>query len=286
MFGLFSNKKEEGKKENTENPEFLKLIEKWDLFLNKMETRFNESLVNAKEALLDNLEESDYDINPTLTAWHGIKAQLMDLGNKVDTTFDEKVLPQMKEYKEHYDLLDEAAKGRHLREQVIFKKIERFEVEIEGEISMRFYNHAVNFLNEDFNCTQCSAKIEVRKDIFHAHYVTCDYCNTVNTFTPNDKISQIRWVVDNIAKLKALNKWDEMTNAENEFGNLRPPNEGQDNTFYIKAFEKREKTSREFWTKYFTERAVYLPEYSETIEHDTDVKMKWFYEERKRELGF
>ncbi len=288
MFGLFSNKKKENKKEQeqVENPEFLKLVAKWDVFLEKMETRFNESLVNAKEALLENLEESNYDINPTMTAWHGIKSQLMAMGNKVDTTFDEKVLPQMKAYKEHYDLLDEAAKGRHLREGVIFPKIDRFEIEMEGEVSQRFYNHAIQFLNENFNCTQCSAKIEVRKDIFRAHYVTCDYCNTVNTFTPNDKISQIRWIVDNIAKLKALNEWDAMQKAEKEFSDLRPPREGQDNAFYIAAFEKREKTSRAYWTKYFTERAVYLPEYAETIEHDTDVKMKWFYEERKRELGF
>ena len=284
MFGLFRNKTE--KKQEIENPEFLKLVKKWDTFLNKMETRFNESLINAKEALLENLEESNYDINPTLTAWQSIKSQLMAMGDKIDTTFDERVLPQMLNYKEHYNLLDEAAKGRFLREGVIFPKIERFEIEIEGEISNRFYHHAVNFLNENFNCTQCSARIEVRKDIFHAHYITCDYCNTVNTFTPNDKISQIRWVVDNIAKLKALNEWDKMKNVEKEFSNLRPPSKKQDNTFYIKAFEKREKTLRAFWTKYFTERSTFLPEYTETIEYDTDVKMKWFYKERKYELGF
>ncbi|HHH49632.1 MAG TPA: hypothetical protein ENK52_01490 [Saprospiraceae bacterium] len=285
MFGLFSNKKEK-KQEKQDHPEFLKLVEKWDAFLYKMETRFKESLVNAKEALFENLEESDYDINPTMLAWQGIKSQLMAMSDKVDATFDDKVLPQMLEYKEHYELLDEGAKGTHLREDIIFKQIDRFEIELEGEISTRFYNHAVSFLNGDFRCTQCGGKIEVRKDIFHSHYVSCDYCNTVNTFTPSDKIAQIRWVVDNIAKLKALNEWEAMQNAENEFGDLQPPSEGQDNRAYVKAFEKREQTTRTFWKKYFTERAVYLPEYTETIEHDTDVKMKWFYEERKRELGF
>ncbi len=281
--GFFSKKKEAPKQEH---PEFIKLVEKWDSFLNKIETRFNESLVNAEEAILDNLDESDYDISPTLGAWQGIKSQLMDLGNKVDTTFDEKVLPQMKEYKEHYDLLDEAAKGTYLRENIIHKRIERFEIVIEGKVSKQFYDHAVKHLNKDFQCTQCSAKIEVRKDIFHAHYVSCEYCNTVNTFTPNDKIAAIRWVVDNIAKYDVIAEWDAMTKSQEEFDNIRPPGENQDKTEYIAAYKNREDTQRAFWTAYFTKRSDFLPQYKETIEHDVDVKMRWFYEERKRDLNY
>lgn len=281
--GFFSKKKEVPKQEN---PEFLKLVEKWDDFLHKMETRFNESLVNAKEALLDNLEESDYDITPTMTAWFSIKQQLMALGNKVDTTFDEKVLPQMRAYKEDYELLDQRLKVRHLREDVIFKKIDLFEIEVEGEVSQRFYNHAIQFLNKDFNCTQCSAKLEVRKDIFRSHYVSCDYCNTVNTFMPNDKISQIRWVVDNIAKYNSINEWKAKENAENEYKKLRSWREGEDISQHKIAIKKWEDALRTYWTKYFTLRSEFLSEYAETIAHDTDVKMKWFYEQRKRDLNY
>jgi len=282
--GFFSKKKTETPKEET--PEFLALVAKWDSFLDKIKTRFFESLVNAEEALIDNLEESDYDINPTMTAWHGIKAQLMALGNKVDTTFDEKVKPQMLQYKEEYDILDEDAKGTFLREKIIFNGIARFEIVLEGKVSTKFYNHAISFLNEDFNCTQCSAKIEVRKDIFRPHYVSCDYCNTVNTFTPNDKISQIRWVVDNISKYKAINEWDAKIIAKNELNKLRSWSEGEDITPFKIALKKQEDTGRTFWLKYFTERSEYLPEYKETIEHDIDVKMKWFYEKRKREYNY
>jgi len=282
--GFFSRKKEETPKQ--ENPEFTALVEKWDTFLEKIKTRFFESLVNAEEALMDNLEESNYDINPTMTAWQGIKAQLMALGDKVDTTFDEKVKPQMLQYKEHYEILDQAAKGTHLREKIIFDKIDRFEIVLEGKVSLKFYNHAVQFLNEDFHCTQCSAKIEVNKDIFHAHYVTCDYCNTVNTFTPNDKISAIRWVVDHIAKYKVIADWDAMQEAREKYNELRSWSQGEDMTKHKIALKEREDTERKFWTNFFTERAVYLPQYKETIEHDTDVKMKWFYEERKREFGY
>ena len=278
--GFFSKKKEIPKQEN---PEFLKLVEKWDVFLHKMETRFNESLINAKEAILDNLEESDYDINPTMTAWLSIKQQLKALGDKVDITFAEKVLPQMRVYKDN--LLDQRVKATHLIE-VIFKKIALFEIEIEGEFSQRFYNHAIQFLNKDFNCTQCSAKLEVRKDIFRSHYVSCDYCNTVNTFVPNDKISQIRWVVDNIAKYKSITEWKAKENAENEYKKLRSWREGEDISQHKIAIKNWEDTLLTYWTKYFTLRSEYLPEYAETIAYDTDVKMKWFYEQRKRDLNY
>lgn len=285
MFGLFNKDKKERKKEQ-DTPEFIALVKKWDDFLAKIEARFNESLVNAEEAILDNLDASNYDIGPTLQAWRGIKSQLMDLGDKVDSTFDDKVLPQMLELKKHYDLLDEKGKGTHLRENIIYKKLRRFEIVIEGKVSTQFYNHAVKFLNKDFKCTQCSAKLEVRQDVFHSHYVSCDYCNTVNTFTPNDKITQIRWVVDNIARYNAIEEWDTMKKAKNDFRDLRPPDDDQDKAEYIAGYKKREDTERAFWIKYFLNRSEFLPQYKETIEFDVGVKMEWFYEERKRELNF
>ena len=285
MFGLFSNKKD--KKEETQklHPEFLKLVEKWDGFLYKIETRFNESLLNAEDAILENLDDSDYDLTPTMRAWQGIKSQLMGLTEKIDETYDEKVAPQMLEYIEQWDAIEQGQKGTILRES-IFERIERFEITIEGKVSQKFYNHAIKLLNEDFNCTQCSAKLEIRKDIFRSHYVDCQYCNTVNTFTPNDKIAQIKWVADNIAKYNVIDKWDAMKKAQKEFQEIRNPHEDEDKTIYTAGFKKREETERVFWTAYFTERSNFLPDYKETIEHDTDVKMKWFYEERKRMLNF
>jgi len=153
-------------------------------------------------------------------------------------------------------------------------------------VSLMFYNHAISLLNEEFKCTQCSAKIEVNKGIFHAHYVTCDYCNTVNTFTPSDKILAIRWVVDNIAKYKVIDRWDAMQKARENYHKLRSWSPGEDMTKHKAALKAREETERAFWTGFFTERAAYLPQYKETIAYDTDVKMKFFYEERKSGFGF
>ena len=184
MFGLFKNKKET----KQDSPEYLELVEKWDTFLSKIETRFQESLVHAEEAVMDNLVESDFNIEPSMRAWNGIKSQLMGMMQKIEDTFEHKVEPQMLEYKEKWDVLDQDQKGIQLGES-IYHRLERFERIVEGKISQRFYDHAIQLLNEDFHCCQCSGKLEIKKDIFRTHYVNCGYCNTVNTFTLNIVIS-------------------------------------------------------------------------------------------------
>ena len=44
---MFGFSKKDSKEERKNQPEYLALVEKWDTFLAKMETRFNESLVHA-----------------------------------------------------------------------------------------------------------------------------------------------------------------------------------------------------------------------------------------------
>ena len=278
MFGF--GKKEE--KEETQNPEFLALIAKWDSFLEKIETRFTESLAPAEEAVLDQLEEGNYDMVSNMTAWSGIKSQLLKLEDKIETTFDEKVGPQMLEYIERWDLIDQDQKGVKLRES-FRPRIERFEIILEGKVAQRFYNHAIQFLNEDFHCTQCSGKLEIKKDIFRTHYVGCDYCNTTNTFTPNNKITEIRWVVDNIAKHKALKEWDEKEKAREDCKSIRSPRDEDSKTELANAYDLWEEKEKAFWTTYFTERATYVSDYKDTIVYDVEVKMEWaFYDDKKR----
>ncbi len=283
MFGLFKNKKENDS-EHT-HPEYIQLIDKWDAFLSKIETRFSEMLVNAEEALLENLVESNYDINPTLRAWSGIKSQLMALADKIDETFEHKVEPQMLEYAKSWVVIDQDNKGTQLRES-IFSRLERFQIILEGKISERFYEHAYHFLNENFNCTQCGATLDIKKEIFRSHYVSCHYCNTVNTFTPNDKISQIRWIADNIARYRAISEWDQMKKSEADYHDIPCKAEHEDQGENIAAFEEREKKERAFWNRYFEERSSILPEHKESLDHDVEVKMSYLYEERKREFNF
>ncbi|MEX0272809.1 MAG: hypothetical protein AB3N16_00350, partial [Flavobacteriaceae bacterium] len=279
MLGLFKGKKDQ-RDEKLNQPEYFALVQKWEIFLKKIEERFHESLVHAEEAVLENLEVSNFDLTPTLTSWQGIKAQLMQLMDKSETTFDEKVKPQMLEFIEEWEVIDEEHKGTHLRE-AMYEQMERFEIVMEGKASLKFYEHALTLLNEHFHCSQCQAQLEVKKDIFRSHYVSCDYCNTVNTFTPNDKIAQIKWVVDNIAKYRAIGEWDAMREAHNQYIELPCKATHEDQSELLEAFRLKEDKERCFWEKFLSERYTLLPEYKDSFEHDLMVKMKHLTEEKE-----
>lgn len=285
MFGF--GKKEQKEDSKLTNPNFLALVTKWEAFLSKIDARFEESLQNAEEAILENLVESDYDIHATVIAWQGIKSQINKLSDKIEDTFDNTVKPQMAEYVESWNLIDQDQKGTILRES-FYERISRFELILEGKLGEAFYNHAIKHLNKPMQCTQCSAKIEVKKDIFRSHYVSCDYCNTVNTFTPNDKIAKISWVVDNIAKYKSLEAWDASRLALNNYNDL--PNRADDDELAraksIEAFKIREDKERAFWTKFFEEKYKLSSENKDTFEHDLEVKMQFIYKERKQKYNF
>jgi DNA-directed RNA polymerase subunit RPC12/RpoP len=265
---MFSKKSEQHKP----SPEFLQLVERWEVFLKKMETRFFDLLEQAEEAVMDNLVERDFDLNPTTRAWQSMKSQLHMVIDKIHDTFDSKVRPSMEKYDKQYRFaIEESVKGDRLREQ-LFHKLDRYEIELEGRLAQRFYDHAITFQNESFNCSQCGAKLEISKDIFRSHYVACSFCNTINTFKPNSKLLNIQWsVVDNIAKHHCLAEWDAMSAAYAHYHSLRDDREAQ-----IAAIKQIESKTRAYWEKYLKERICLISEYKESYKQDLKAKMNSF----------
>jgi hypothetical protein len=127
----------------------------------------------------------------------------------------------------------------------------------EGKLSQKYYDHAIELINRDFFCTQCNAPLQVKKDLFRAHYITCNYCSAVNTFEPETKYATIGWnVVDNMAALYALQEYKAMLQAK-ESGAAA----------YAKAV-------RVYYEKYFDERIKLMPHTADTREQDIEKKIK------------
>ena len=273
------------KQEQIIDPEFQKLVEKWDGFLLKIESRFQESLIDAEQALLENLISSNYDFITTIKAWQGIKSQIRGLGDKLHTSYKEKVEIQMLNYREKNKLTEQRKKGTKLREAFL-KKIEHFEIIIEGKISINYYNHAKLLLHERHQCTQCGALLTINKNVFNSQYVSCNYCNTVNTFIPNDKIYQIKLAIDKITKYKAIKEKDALNKALKKLFKLPPFSDGDKIFKYKVLLNQQESAERAYWQKYFSERYRLLPEAKDSFDHDVDVKMNGFYKNRKRKYNY
>lgn len=249
------------------------LIQRWDVFLNKIETRFNESLQHAEEACVAQLHTTDFEYENVLRAWQGMKAQIHELIQKIDSVWHTKVRPEMRAAGEFYH--EQGYKASDANDRLI-GELFMFERQLEGKLSQQFYDHAIQIANKKASCSQCDADLEIKKDIFRAQYITCDYCNTVNTVEPETKFLKIGWgIIDNIAALKAQYEYGAMQKASEVLSQLRKTE--RDDSHWS-AYENAYYT---YWKKYFEERIKLNSDAKERYEADMQRKQTEF-EEYKR----
>lgn len=249
------------------------LVQRWDGFLKKIEDRFHESLQHAQEACLEQLVETDYDYETVYRSWQGMKAQIHELIQKIDSVWQDKVRPEMLEIGDFY--IDEGYKASDTNDRLI-EELFAFERQLEGELSKKFYDHAIQIANKKASCSQCDADLEIKKDIFRAQYITCHYCNAVNTLEPETKFIKIGWgVVDNIAAVKAQKEYDAMEKASNVLSKLRKSEIGESH------WSSYENAYYAYWEKYFNERIKLNSDAAERYHADMQRKQTEF-EDYKR----
>lgn len=255
------------------------LIQRWDAFLNKIEIRYTESLQQAEDACLAQLVETDYDYYTVYRSWMGMKAQINNIITKIDETWSNNVRPQMVAINSNdYFYEDESWKASELSDN-LHGKMERFQTILEGKLSQRFYDHAITIANQNFNCSQCSSPLTVKKDLFRAQYVTCAACNSVNTFEPETKFIQIGWnVIDNIVTVQCLPLYDKMQEAIEVIHQTRVENYTDD------IWNKYKATYFTYWETFFKERIKLKSDASDRYEDDMERKRTEFetYQKTRR----
>ncbi len=243
------------------------LITRWDSFLGKITTRFHESLAHAEEACVDQLIESGYEYETVFIAWQGMKAQIRELIGKIDSTWSEKVAPEMRAIGDFW--IDHYHKGSEVSD-TLEETLGAFERALKGRLSQQFYDHAILLAEQKHKCTQCDASIVLKKDIFRAQYVTCRYCNTVNTIEPEATFMKIGWgVVDNIAKVRAQAEYDRLRQTEEALREQRKPVDAT----YWQAYET---AYFNYWERFFRERNLLDSESIKRLEADRERKRTEF----------
>jgi hypothetical protein len=231
------------------------LVARWDNFLFKIEQRFQESAQQGEQAVLDSLEENGYDYYVSIGALYAIKSQINEsLLIKIDDTWRNQVEPAMRTDGDYW--VDEMHKGYNLNEQ-LHEQISLWLFVTEGKLSKKYYDYAIGLVNKNFYCTQCNSPIQIKNNFFKSHYITCQFCNTVNTFEPSTKYAQIGGnVIDNIAAFSAFDEYVEMRKAS-KIGGIK----------YKAAY-------RIYLEKYFQERIKLLPETEATYDEDMALEMR------------
>jgi len=243
------------------------LIQRWDAFLAKIEARFNDSLMHAEEACKEQLVETDYEYQTVMRSWGGMKAQMYTLIKKIDETWHAKVGPAMQALGDFAH--DESNKAYELNDKLI-TALEKFHRKLEGELSQLFYDHAIKIASKEAQCSQCDATITLQKNIFRAQYITCAYCNAVNTVEPETKFVKIGWgVVDNIAAMRHVADYEKMQHAVEAIQDYR----GKAPDAYWETYEAAYVT---YWDKFFKERIMLNADAADRLEEDLARKRKEF----------
>jgi hypothetical protein len=270
--------------ENLLNP----IRERWNMFLNKIEERFHETLTQAQQLLPQVLDLQNFDTKPILVAWSGIENQAKQLISKIQDTWHEKVDPSLEEFKELEEnkleenggSLDEFYTGFNFiycKEQdrgietsyKLEKALKSYEVKTLAEIGRKLQLKAHEILSGNFNCSQCKAPLPVQKNFFRAYYQTCDYCQTVNTFEPGTIARNVEhFALHAIAEEQAIDNYFVYADIERLYKNQRDD-------------EPRKISAQQVLDSYLLYLDVYLkariaiiPEYEKRYKKDRAAKLE------------
>lgn len=250
------------------------LVQRWDLFLMRIEERFHLSMAHMEEAVLHSLDENGYDHYGSFRTLQAIRSQVQDgLLARIDVTWQEQVEPAMRQLDGPW--WDELKKGPELGDR-LHAALTRQVLIVEGRLSQRSYDHAIQVAGRDFRCAQCQGPLTIQADVFRAHYVPCPHCTAVNTFEPEARYVQIGWnVVDNIARLNALAEHDAWQAAEARL-------HGSDPSTWEERHEAHRAAYLRYQTRFHTERAALLAEARATREADIQQAMAAFDRQYQR----
>lgn len=196
------------------------LVTRWESFVQKTETRFQETLQQSTEMLTEQLKDTDYDYNTTFRTWQAVKDKIFALINTIETTWNYKVEPLMKK---------EGDAWMNLRlsvgdiENSLHQQLEVYDVYIQGKLSELQYQHLLPLVDKDYHCTQCGAVVRINPKIFRAQYITCNACNTTNTIDLETKFVFLLHNLDDIAAYRSIEAYKAMQNALTKIQDCRPP---------------------------------------------------------------
>lgn len=196
------------------------LITRWESFVQKTETRFQESLQQSTEMLVQQLQETDYDYNTTFRTWQAVKDKIFALIDTIGTTWKHKVEPLMKKEGDAWVNVRDSVSSIENR---LHNELEVYHLSIQGQLAERTYNHLLPLVDKDYFCTQCGAPIRIKTNIFRAQYITCNACNTTNTIDLETKFVFLLHNLDDIAAYRSIDAYKAMQNALSKIQDCRPP---------------------------------------------------------------
>lgn len=227
-------------------------LARWEAFLAQIAARHAAICAEAEEGSRAALAACDHDVTPLSHAWMAVNDRLMDLEQRIASTWHEKVEAvfeaegldrglQLRELERGNDLAFELENRREITEQRSFALAAR-------ELHGRALRAQV-----DRSCGHCGVELPIPVT-YRAINVSCRHCGTRVTFEPG---TVARMAVASgshaLAWEAAMPEWIAMRRAERAIRLHRSP-------VPLALLKAHEHAQIAYWWKYFSTKAHFEPE--------------------------
>ncbi|UUV22375.1 hypothetical protein [Paenimyroides aestuarii] len=196
------------------------LVTRWESFVQKTQQRFDETLTESTQLLIEQLQDTDYDYQTVFRTWSAVKNQIFQLIDTIDNAWNHKVEPLLKKEGDAWYTVRLSVGDI---ENNLHQRLEVHDLYIQGKLSELQYQHLLPNVNKDYNCTQCGAIVRINPKIFRAQYITCNACNTTNTIDLETNYVHLVHQLESIAAYQNLELFKTMQSALAELQAERPP---------------------------------------------------------------
>lgn len=203
MFGLFKKSGNEQNKPSPAEQEMQQTMERFFVFLEKLEAKMKEF---SETAIPELIEIKATDSDEYKRGYHRMKAavlgQFESIRKKADEVREEKIGCFDYEndetgFSKAYYNFREACYSRH---EQFEKKYNTYTQQVEQtdqedfELKYQKIIEEYETVKNKFKCVQCSSPISIDKLYFTTVYITCPACQTQNTFDPGSKAKQLEHI--------------------------------------------------------------------------------------------
>ena len=243
MFNLFGKKNNETEPHPSGKPEWIAAMSenrsRWFTFIEKLQERMNE-LGEASIPELQNAFTNDADVYKR--QYHlmssGIKGQFTQILDKARTVYEEKVndffyevnnsIPSITTNtgREYHDMIYEYREACYKQMDSLEKLYHIWNGKVSATSFTDYEAEYKKILDEyearknEYHCSKCGAQLIVDRIFFTSTYITCNFCQSQNTFEPGSQARALEHIGRSLAEQRTQYLLDAYTREKSKVDDL------------------------------------------------------------------
>jgi hypothetical protein len=251
--------------------------------------RVQQLLQEADTGCQQMLHSNPADPLALQNALQAITLQIKDLQTKMGTTWSERMLSQLMGSKDNREPIEQGLQHWESAWQWVHESWERLRTNWMAEAMRHLWPHVQQEMAQPHKCTRCGAPFE--PGLKHrADSVTCKHCGTANSTQPGAKTGLFYSMGPDVwaeaATLDLRFEIDRFRRQVELQARARQNAVGERGEEPAESLERWESMERNYWTRYFGEKASLLPSPADEQKKMVESRMKPIQDELKQSSAF